>query len=61
MKKFPWKSNLQIKVVKPNNPFLKNHFEQMQDALRKLIEVATENYYSKLSRKFAAKKTNPKC
>ena len=33
----------------------------MQDALRKLIEVATENYYSKLSRKFAAKKTNPKC
>ena len=33
----------------------------MQDALRKNIEIFKQKYYSKLSRKLAANKTNPKC
>ena len=47
--------------VKPNNPDLIRHFEQMQDALRKNIEISEQKYYSKLSRRLATNKRNPKC
>ena len=47
--------------VKPNNPESIRHFEQMQDTLRKSIEISKQKYYFKLSRKLAVNKINPKC
>ena len=47
--------------VKPNNPDSIRHFEQMQDTLRKSIEISKQKYYFKLSRKLAVNKINPKC
>ena len=43
--------------VKPNNPELLRHFEQMQDALRKNIKISRQKYYCKLS----VSKIDPKC
>ena len=47
--------------IKPNNPESIRHFEQLQDTLRKSIEISEQKYYFKLSRKLAANKINPKC
>ena len=47
--------------VKPNNPVLIRHFEQMQGALRKNIEISKQKDYSNFFRKLAADKINPKC
>ena len=42
--------------VKPNYPESLRHFEQMQDALQKNIEISKQKYYFKLSRKLAVSK-----
>ena len=47
--------------VKLNNLVSIRHFEQMQDGLRKNIEIFKPKYNSKLSRKLATNKINPKC
>ena len=44
--------------VKPNNPESLRHFEQMQDALRKNIEISKQKYYFKLYRKLAVSRIN---
>ena len=46
--------------VKPNNLEPLSHFEQIQDAFCKNIEIRKQKYYFKLSRKFAVSKINPK-
>ena len=47
--------------VKQNNPDSIKHFEQMQDALPKNIEISKPMHYSKLSKKLSANNINPKC
>ena len=47
--------------VKPNNPVSIRHFEQMQDAIRKNIEIYKQKYYYKISRKLETNKINRKC
>ena len=37
------------------------YFEQIQDVLRKNIEICKEKYYFKLPRNLRVNKTNPKC
>ena len=47
-----------------SNQIILNHqgiFEQMQDALRKNIDISKQKYYFKFSRKLAGHKINPKC
>ena len=47
--------------VKPNNSESIRHFEQIQDTLRRSIEISKQKYYFKLSRKLAINKINTKC
>ena len=46
--------------VDPNNAVSLRHFEQMHDALGKNIDIFKQKHYSKLSRKLAYYKINPK-
>ena len=39
-----------MNCVKPNNPNLMRHFQQMDDVLRKNLEISKQKYYSKLSK-----------
>ena len=56
-----YKTEYSKNCVKLNDSDSIRHFEQMQDALRKNIEISEQKYYFKLSRKLATNKSNPKC
>ena len=49
------------KCFNPNNIASIKNFEQMQDSLRKNIEISKQKYYAKQATKLTSNKINPKC